>query len=268
MKLVKQTALELVLQEGVDVSLPLIFWLLGFLVVPLFIGYVTLSDIGVTTLTCQRLEPRLVNCSYQKSRFFGLVDAKPIQLQQVMDVQLDEETRRDDEGSYQVYRVRLITRKGELYFTDFMSNYGQQAEWELQLRYFLESEDPSVQIVYDRRWLLGHVFSLATLVCLLGVSVTSTYGMVRSKTLILDKRTNRAVYHTWTLLGDRYHYVSLRQIQDIDIREEVADGETYYEPVFLPVALNKFPMFRTTNLAEARRLEGLVRKFLQLPTQA
>jgi hypothetical protein len=268
MKLVKQTALELILQEGVDISLPLVFWLLGFLVVPLFIGYVSLSDTGITKLNCQRLEPRLVNCSYQKSQFFGLVDTKPIQLQQVLDVQLDEETRRDDEGSYQVYRVRLITPKGELYFTDFMPNYMQQAEWELQLRYFLESEDPSVQIVYDTRWSFGQIFSMAALACLLGVSVYAIYGMVKSKTLILDKRTNRAIYHTWTLLGDRYQYVPLRQIQDIDIREEVADGETYYEPVFLPMALNKFSMFRTTNLAEARHLEGLVRKFLQLPTQA
>ncbi len=268
MKIIKQTAIELVLQESFDSSMLLLFWVFGFVLVPLFIGYVTLADAGVTTLICERLEPTQVSCEYQQSQFFGLVNKKPIQLQQVMDVRLDEETRRDDEGSYQVYRVRLITRRGELPFTDFSPDYTQNADLEFRLRDFLGSKEPYLQETYDARWLFWQtLLPLAAIISILGVGIVVAYGMLRTRTLILDRRTNRAVYHTWTLLGNRYQYISFRQIRDIDVREEVENGETHYEPVFLPMSLNKFPMFRSASLAEARQMAERVRAFLQLPTQ-
>jgi len=80
MKIIKQNAVELVLQESADISWLFLFWVVGFVIVPLFTGYVTLADAGVATLECQR-EVVQVNCTYQKSQVLGLVNQAPIQLQ-------------------------------------------------------------------------------------------------------------------------------------------------------------------------------------------
>ncbi|MCS6814676.1 MAG: hypothetical protein NZ772_14070 [Cyanobacteria bacterium] len=266
MKLVKQTAVEMILQEGVTLSPLLCIWVVGLIVVPLFLSYTTLTEAAIATLSCQRISSDRVNCEYQKASFFGLVKQTPIQLEDVRDVRLDQKTYHDDEGAYQAYQMRVVTRRGELAFTDFLPDYRQLSALEFSLKEFLGSKEQSIQLSHDTRWFFWRtLLPLSVFTILLSIGSTIVYGLLKTRTLTLDRRTNRAIYHTRTLLGNHYQYVSLRNVRGIDIREEVDDGVVYYEPVFLPLAANKFPMLRTKNMAEAQRLVERIRTFLQLP---
>jgi uncharacterized membrane protein len=79
MKNIKKTASELIIKDkpNVSESISILMWSTFSMSIPLVMMLLFVSEIGVTTLKCKRLEPTQVSCEKEESKFFGLVEQPP-----------------------------------------------------------------------------------------------------------------------------------------------------------------------------------------------
>lgn len=130
------------------------FFLLMFVVPALLMILLAAYVAGGTTLTCQRLEPRQIDCTVNDRRWLGMVDAGTSELRQLKGAHLEsyacEET--DSNGNKvtkQCEKPALDTADGIVY-PDLLTSSAPE------VNHFIDSTDSSLTIV-NNSW----VFSAA-----------------------------------------------------------------------------------------------------------
>ena len=207
----------------------LVFWSILFAGIPLGLVVLVSSQIGVSTLSCQRYELSGFNCDYSTRKLLGLgAETKRQSIAQVVDVKLDSaQWSNDNGGGTRKMWVTLMNQSGHLRLFETAYAYSVesdvspsfQPEAAAEIKRLLNSDVSEFVIVEDHRWdaqFLGVLF-LAIPFGLLSMGVA--YGGLRSRTLILDKPTRSYTRKVHTLLGTQVKQHALDEIQAITTQE-------------------------------------------------
>lgn len=249
MELVRQTPNRLIVvnkRSSVD-ALVLLFTVVLFLMI-LLLSYSS----GVMELTCQRLPSETITCEKKQSRFFGFTHDQPINIQQVIRAQLLQETYEDDDGDdYQVYQVILLTPTDIVPVTDFSSEYKQKKRITDQVNMFVNSNEPSLLLYYDNRFLDDVIgISFAILCTVIGVVIILLE--LHSKFLVFDKSMNRLyLKSSITPLWKKQKEYPLPEVRSISITEEKdSDGDTSYKADIILNSGEHLPLGASSKLSD------------------
>ncbi|MGB7375144.1 MAG: hypothetical protein WA959_01010 [Rivularia sp. (in: cyanobacteria)] len=253
MKDIQQTASELVIKNkpNLSESISIMIFTTFFIGIPFLMMLGLLSQIGVIAFKCKKVEPNQVNCEKQESKFFGLVKQPSIRFSQVKSAKFTTEEGIDSEGDVDSVaertidnRVTLVTSSGEVTavedFITINGNRGSASQMQQianQLNNFIQSNQPSLVIEQD----LGGdfypiVLPLVFYLILGGIIGGGTlFFQFFSQTLIFDKKSTQLILEQKTLLGKKYEYYPLNEIQGIDIEEKYNSKKgTSYELKLIP----------------------------------
>ena len=144
----KKTSSQLTLKNKLIVSTFALLFLVILGILPLvFVFY----ELGVTTLSCQRIESSQVNCNNRKLRFFSLIKLPSTSLEKVSEAKFKSLTSQNGTGDKVVRNfVTLITSEGEV--DVFKGNTAEMQEFVAQINAFLESTEASLIIKHETRW--------------------------------------------------------------------------------------------------------------------
>jgi len=276
MKIIKHNSSELVIKEQGDVfgSVFTLIWTTFFSGIPLIIILVMLSNVGVTTLKCKRVEPTQVSCEKQESKFFGLVEQLPIKFIQVKSAKFKSKEGIDSEAGYTIDNwVTLVTSSGEVTFVeDFVAVNGvrgsasQMQEIATQINNFIQSNQPSLKIQRDLRAdLWQSLFPIGFMSIFVLIGLVALFMQFRSEIIIFDKNNRRLIREQKSLLGKKYRYYSLDEIIEVDIKTRTdSDNDTFYELRLLPESTHKRKLMSSNSLESVKKIQIVIRDFLQL----
>lgn len=245
----------------------MLIWGTGFAGIPLVLMGLTIGSLGVSRLSCERVEPTQVNCEFSRSYWLDLVQEPAVSIVQVQGVEITSEMHYSEDGDYQLYIATLLGQNRSILLFDGSTDLGQVQTIAAPVQQFLASTQPT--LVWERNTIESAGASLFTvLFCIPFVLIGggAIYSTWQTQSLILDKRANQLIYKTSTLLGNRYKRHSLGLVQGVELKQHTDSyGNQYYEPVLLPDSVRKFTLARTTNRQEALQVQNQILAFLNLP---
>lgn len=246
MQIVKQTSSELSLKNQPShlnkgfISL----WALLFSGIPLVMMGAWLYGLGVTQLSCQRVEPTQVRCDRTQSRLLGVLPGPTTTFDQVTGAAMKTATVTNSDGARIIdHWVVLETPNGEVTYVEdpIRINGRKGAPDEMQtitdqLSGFIISDQASLTIQRDLRFRLGNsIFPLGFMGLFVLIGSTVVYFSFRSEELVFDKNTRQFRYSRQTLLGRKNWQCSLNEIQDVIVNVQTdRNGDSIY-------ALKLFP---------------------------
>lgn len=261
-------------QPGIMLNLFMIFWSLGFSGIPLGMLVFIASMFGVTTLSCQKVEPKLVDCVWSQSKYLGLVPKVTNQpIEQVVDAKLESAKWSNGKGggTAKVW-VSLITKSGKnrLFETQYAIESGFkptfQPEAAQKIKTFINSPASSFKIAEDTRlsgsfWGGLIFFFPFTLIGLLVL-----YASVRSQTITLDKTRDLYLLQIHTILGNRTKTYTIAEIHSVELTEHLDRyRRSWYQ---LTIVLRSGKKYKLPGMSDRDRIQELahrVQKFLGLP---
>ncbi|NEQ53143.1 MAG: hypothetical protein F6K11_23900 [Leptolyngbya sp. SIO3F4] len=245
MQIVKQTSSELSLRNQPSrlrkgfISL----WALLFSGIPLVMMGAWIYGLGVTQLSCQRVEPTQVSCDSTQTRFLGFISGPSITFDQVTAAEMKTLSSDDDSVRTIDNWVVLQTSNGEVtYLQDPMRINGRKgAADEMQaitdqINQFINSDQANLAIQRDLRFRLGNsIFPLGFMGLFVLIGGTVVYFSFRSEELVFDKTTRQFRCRRQTLLGTKTWQCPLNEIQDVvvDIQTD-RNGDAIYGLKFIP----------------------------------
>lgn len=286
MKHIQQTASELVIKNKPNVSQSISILILStfFMGIPLLMMLGILSEIGVTTLKCKRVEPTHVSCEKQESKFFGLVEQAPIRFSQVKSAKFKSKEGIYSEGNPTIDNwVTLETSSGEVTFVeDFVSVNGirgsasQMQGIATKINNFIQSNQPSLAIEKD---LGGDLYTILLPVGFMIIlpqiiGACALFFHFRSQTLVFDKKSGQLILEQKTLLGKKYEYYPLHEIAGVDIEEKYYGKKgTFYELRLIPKKTMKLipeNIYKAISLSDnkllyIKNLRATIYDFLAIP---
>ncbi|MEM9511181.1 MAG: hypothetical protein AAF978_00620 [Cyanobacteria bacterium P01_E01_bin.48] len=281
MKIVKQTHSELILlnQPSTFTKLFLTVWSLLFAGIPLIMIGTLARDLGVTRLSCHRIEETQVRCDRQQSQLLDLVQLPAESYMQVTaaSVKTERGSEWDSDRNRRVPTVDnwvvLSTSQGEVAFVEDVVrvNGTRGSVQEMQsiandINRFLRSDDKSLVLKRDLRLRLGQsVLPLAFLSLFPFIGAVVLYCTLQSEMLVFDGTLRRLHCDRKTLLGLKTWQLPFHQIRDvaIDVHTD-SDGDSTYT---LALRLDRDPdkkLLSTTNRHPVETARDAIRKFLRL----
>lgn len=132
------------------------FFLLMFVVPAVLMVLLAAYIAGGTTLSCQRVEPRQIDCTVSDRRWFGLVEAGVTAVKQLKGAHLESYECEDTDSSgnrvtKQCEKLALDSAKGTLY-PDLLTSSVSDVNG------FVDSKDSSLT-VYNNRWVFSGAVS-------------------------------------------------------------------------------------------------------------
>ncbi|MBX2864869.1 MAG: hypothetical protein KTR27_15060 [Leptolyngbyaceae cyanobacterium MAG.088] len=248
MQIVKHTPSELTLKnQSSHLSKGFIsLWALLFSGIPLVMMGVWLYGLGITQLSCQRLESTQVRCHNTQSRMLGLIPGATATVNQATAAEMKTETSVEGDATHNVdHWVVLQTPNGEVTYVEdplrINGRKGSADEMQAitnQLNSFFSSDQATVTIQRDMRFRLGNsIFPLGFMGLFVLIGSTVVYFTFRSEELVFDKISQRFWCKHKTLLGTQTWQCPLQEIQDVmvDIQTD-RDGDSTYVLKLLPEA--------------------------------
>jgi len=211
----------------------------------------TLVQGGVVTLTCDRVEPTLVDCVRTQTMLMGLLRRPDQMINRVQSVQFMTFEEKSGDSTHHIYQTSLVSPTQTLLiarsrsFSDGHDGYAhsQQMRITAQIQNYLASTEPQLYLVHDTR-------DRAKLLLLITLGMISIGGLVllivisANQTTIFDKTVNQLVIERTCLFKSRQEYLldSLIGI-DIDIEEiKENDGDLVYKLVLRPGSGQAIPI--------------------------
>lgn len=259
------------------------FWGVGFSVIsfliPLAIVCFILSSLGVTKLTCDRLEPQQVSCQFSQSRYLGLISFRDSTYKNVTGASIRKEEKvrtvqSEDSSSqetYFVYFLRLQTKTGEydIYSASYIENVQAVNN---DLNKFLNSQQDSFSFIEDRRfdistYFFALVMFLISAIIFWTLSLIFFFLTVYSSEIILNKSRNTFTHQHNLLYRKWVDQVPLTNILKVQVREssDNEDKTKYFNAVIL-LRLQKKPLKGSNNQSKTSiflRLKDLLSLRLQ-----
>ncbi|MFM7425167.1 MAG: hypothetical protein ACKO7W_09285, partial [Elainella sp.] len=282
MKIIEQTPSRMVLKQGLPrETWFILLWGSLFIGIPLLLLAQMFYGAGVTSLSCRRIEPTLVNCETRQSQAFGLLPGAPVAIPQVRAAQIYSETRSGEGGDYEVHQLRLFSPEGYFNVGSLRANRALPAAWMDQTNQFLrppadplvnpsvdQSRPSALHLSQDSRWQAETLLPCLFVTPFLLIGGLVMYATIQTRRLTLDKNLNRLTYEVWRLTGKQRRDLPLGLVKQIDLKEHTDSyGNRYYQPVLLPDALRAIT-FAHTSRQEALDLQAQIRDFLKLPLPA
>lgn len=241
MKVIKRTATELVFQN-VQLSSFFILWAFGFMGPPLFMGYMTIRTSESVTLSCDRVEPKLVNCQSKKTPLFEIAPATVKQYNSVTAAEYKRETTEDGVEHY----VELTTKnrkfsifQGNIFINEVKGNPETALKFANRLNQFLQSNQQSISLTKNVE--SGVFFALGFLSVFIIIGVFTLHNFVRIITLKLDKNSNQINERVLSILGLWTKSSRLQEIEKIEVEEgEDSDGDLFFRPVIVMESGKKY----------------------------
>lgn len=273
MKIIQQDDSKLILKEKPPISSILITIL--FTILPLTFVLAMIYDIGVTNLKCKRLEPTQVNCEIQQSKFFGFVEQPPKAFSKVTSAKLKTLREIGSEGEPLVSNlVVLNTNQGEItviedsvFFNGVRGDASQMQSIANQINKFLDSNQVSLQIQRDLRGNFGQsIFPLIFISLFVLGGVILLFVILRSQTLVFDKKSGQLIREQKTLLGKKYEYYPLDEIKGVDIEEKYNSKKGIsYELKLISKNIHRKILISDKNLRYVKNLRITIYEFLPIP---
>lgn|GEM_PF-2210486 len=157
-KIVSQTSREIKIAKDKGNWLTyLIFYILIFAILPSFpIGFFLVNILpsawqtGVTTVICDRIEPKQVDCQISQSKFFDLVQQKTLSTKFVQTAKYAIVEKEDSEGkTTYTSKFSLVSKFGET--PQFEISRDEPKRIVQSVNSFLASQQPSFKYVADER---------------------------------------------------------------------------------------------------------------------
>ena len=234
MKIISQTSNEIKIEKTSskgNFKDNLYFFLLVFFVFPFFpLGFFLvnilpgISQIGVTSVICDRVEPQQVDCKVSKSKFFDLVRKEPVSLKFVRSAKYNVIEKEDSEGrtTYK-YNFQFINKFGEVKtFDDPQESASKTAE---SVNYFLASQQTSLKYTIDDltnpMLIIALVFVLVINLFVLFICFKIWLFILRTcseKEIILNKSQHSFNYvQTRFILGKKIDSYRFTDVAKIDV---------------------------------------------------
>ncbi|MBT9313960.1 hypothetical protein [Leptothoe spongobia] len=246
MQIVKQTSSELSLRNQPSrLSKGFIgLWALLFSGIPLVIMGAWIYNLGVTQLSCQRVEPSQVMCDRTQTRLLGFMPGPTSTFDQVTAATMKTSAGADSDGVRTVdHWVVLQTSNGEATYIEdpirINGRKGSPDEMQAitdQINEFLASDQASVSMQRDLRFRLGNsIFPLGFMGLFVLIGSTVVYFSFRSEELVFDKNTRQFRCSRQTLLGSKTWQCPLNEIQDVIVDVQIdSDGDPTYALKLIP----------------------------------
>lgn len=271
MKIVKQSESELSLVNRPEVLEQIIVFVvtLIFLVLPLLSSMYEVYRLGIHRLSCQRVEPTLVKCSFSKSHLLDLIKSSDTLLHQVTAAEVKTETRKDSDGKEITnHSVVLYSKSGEItYVRGGKKDFDEIEVIVEKINHFLVSEDSSLTLQWDRRWrnfFLGLIIFLAIYWPFYGWPLTiAAYSAFSSEKMTFNKASKQLCYLRRGLLHRKVCKYPLQDVCDIKVQSKT-DGEgngIYWLQVSL---LQGKEDFSPASKAKVDEASSAIKQFLQL----
>lgn len=272
MKVLNESYSELRLKRPLDwgLSLFMLIWGSGFIVMPLFMLHLLLQGIGISQVNCDRPEPSIVACELQQTGYFGLIQQQPERYTGVTGAAMQTEIGRSSENKRLTYTywVTVETDKGRqtLMEAPMMVNNvsGDKIEMSAiaaQIHQFIQSGQLSLTITRDNRQdVSSYAFSFISLLFPL-VGFTAIYFSLQSEELTFDREQGLLLRQRKTLLGSKHQQVSLHDIKTTEIKTQQGK-HTYYQLKLLPDSLKTRPLMLSRRRSEVADIESKVKQFL------
>lgn len=155
--------------------LVVLFFIVMFTSLPLVLIVAFVSTLGVTSLSCQHIEPAPINCELQRSKYFGLVQTPPTILRQVSAAHFESQEEVNKHHTSSINFVALSSRTGKVTaFENPATPSLGAAEMQAiatQINEFIQSKQPTLLIRRDIRWRWGLSIFPLTLISLITVIV-------------------------------------------------------------------------------------------------
>lgn len=268
MKIAKKTASEIVFKSSINLRIWffIFLWSTGFIGSLLFLLLNSLSEVGVTTLTCQRVEPKHIDCEKVLDNIFGLKTTT--NYQKVIRAEHKTKRKTDENCPLIDNWVAFATKTGnyrvideDAYINCVRGDAEEMASISNRIQSFIDSNQPELII---QRNPSGH--QLATIVIessfiIIGVGVI--YFLSPNNILIFDKKSNRLIRQRQTLLGKKSSEQPLNEILGIEIKT-TDDGCGLYTLKLLPTSISGKELMTSNNLTEVQAIHDVIKDFLKL----
>ena len=273
MEIVNSTRKELVLKDELYPRFGcLLFFVFPSVGISLLFSLLSLWQMRVISVSCQRVEPTQVNCQVNNSKYLGLIKDSSISLNQLT------------EAKFNYPSVTLVTQRGKEVSWQSHS-YQEMIEMVIKINKFINySTEPSLLIQYDLRWKKENLIPLAICITILGIGVLPLlytvlllYGFFYLQTLILNKSERQLTYKVFSLLGIKSKHYSFAQIQELILesytnKDEDGDEYTSYSfKVVLPRKNRNNPfeitLMSNSDIAKVKETANTVSNFIDIPYQ-
>ncbi|ESA32941.1 hypothetical protein N836_23035 [Leptolyngbya sp. Heron Island J] len=205
----------------------LVMWSILFAGIPTGLVVLVSSQIGISTLSCQRNESASFDCAWSTRKFLGFGPAgKHQSISQVTAAQLDSAQWSNGQGggtekmwvtlSNQSERIRLFETAYAIE-SGYRPTFQPDAAAEMQR--LLASDVNNFAIQEDQRFSVQFLGVLCLAIPFVLLAMAVAYGGLRSRTLILDKITHLYTHQVNTLLGLQVQQHQLSEIQAITTKE-------------------------------------------------
>ena len=273
--IVEQSKSKLILkhQHGILINLFMIVWALGFSGIPLGMIVLIASEFGVTTLSCQRVEPKLVDCVWSKSQYLGFVPKVREQpIRQVTDAKLEsaEWSNGKGGGTAKVW-VSLITKsiKTRLFETQYAIESGFKPTFQpdaaQKIKTFIHSQATSFKIEEDTRLSVSFWGGVILFLPFTLIGALVLYASVRSQTIILDKTRNLYIRQIHTVLGTRTQTYTLSEIKSVVVTNYVdSDRWKWYQLMIVLQSSKKYKLPGMINYNRVQEVANQLQAFLGL----
>ena len=237
--MIKETSSQLILQDNINFSFPFLIIFILLVILGIVPSLLPFYSIGITSLSCQRIESNQVNCNKNESRLFSLIKLPSTSLEKVSSAKLESKTDRTPKGEKIVTNfTKLSTSEGQV--DVFQGSTEKMQEFVRQINNFLQSNEPSLTIEHEINFfwsweLLLQNWSFLLFLIIWESSIISClyFSLKESKrqTLTFDKDSQILTYKLEMLLRTKSETYRFPEIVRIEIEEDGGgDNKKLYKP--------------------------------------
>ena len=261
MEIVNSTRKELVLKDELYPRFGcLLFFVFPSVGISLLFSLLSLWQMRVISVSCQRVEPTQVNCQVNNSKYLGLIQDSSISLTRVTEAKFNY--HKNSDGVY--YSVTLVTKSGKEIVSWQGNSYQEMNEMVAKINTFLNSStQPSLLIQYDLRWKKKNLRLLAISITSLKIGVLLLYAVFYLQTLKLNKSERQLTHKVFSLLGTKTKHYSFAQIQELILESNTDDDgdNTYRFKMVLPEKTN-VTLISNSKIEKVKKFANTVTNFI------
>lgn len=269
MEVIEETSSKLVLRANCFSWGGFLFWLLfplGFGGIPLLF----LFNTGVTTLSCQRVEPTLINCEKSESKLLGLIPGQSFSLKKIEEAKFNSQ---DDYDEVEYWVSVIAEGRETVVFEEFISvnevkgDSRKMRAMASKINQFISSNEPSLIVRYDLRWKLRNLF----FVPFLAIAILFLYLLLRWKimeTFTVDRNSKILRHKQKRLLGVKTLRHPLKGITAVEIEKtsiSFNDEEMYKLNLLLPSASKARVEIYFGELQKVKEMAEKLSNFIEVP---
>lgn len=239
--------------------------------VPLIIMVFLAKDLGVINVRCDRPEPSLVSCDYQRSSYMGLVQQSAQSYSGVTQAQLSTEEGYDSESGGTTYEhwVSLETSQGSVRLVEasIMVNGVKGDPQQLgaiaqHINDFIQSSETELTFQRDSRFLPANLSALAFVGLFPLTGLLVLYCVFQTEELTFNRELGLLQRRRKTFLGLRSQDLAMHNITGTHIDTSRSDSGTTYHLKLEPKSLRTRTLLSSHYWSEVNDIRQKINRFI------